>query len=352
MQKNALPDPSAAEAPDLDQWQRLYEAAAAFKSLAPWDYLTDTEFIMIDLPGYPEPVFCSILGAGGLEFGVSVYPGYVAFEALERYLMPGDDEQPLMVALEQRALTCGFGDREDITPKDREILRELGLRFRGRNQWIYFRSTSPGQFPWYINAEEARLLEETFAQLLAVCRRMVAGQIEVEPTEHEYLRWYQEDGEWKSRPFPIQSIPYPVTMFNLQVTDELLLHRLKKQKRTKAVLEMEFGFLPFPVQSSKSLPPLAPFFVAVFDRSGKTLVMQHIVQGEERIEGTPAAMLIEYIQQHGKPATIYVRNEQRAGQIQQLCEDFGIRLSLSGKMHCSDEFFEMMYETLMGEFSQ
>lgn len=40
-----------------------------------------------------------------------------------------------MLMLNQRCLSCAFGDREDIEPPDREILHALNLRFRGRNQW-------------------------------------------------------------------------------------------------------------------------------------------------------------------------------------------------------------------------
>ena len=52
-----------------------------------------------------------------------------------RFPQPVENGADPMLMLNQRCLSCAFGDREDIEPPDREILHALNLRFRGRNQW-------------------------------------------------------------------------------------------------------------------------------------------------------------------------------------------------------------------------
>ena len=68
----------------------------------------------------------------------------------------------------QDCLMASFEDWEEIEPKDREVMKALGLKFRGRNAWPLFRSFLPGTFPWYLTAAEARYLTICLGQALLV----------------------------------------------------------------------------------------------------------------------------------------------------------------------------------------
>ena len=49
-------------APTMEQWAKLYDAAITIKQQAPWETLWDTDLITILLPERDEPVFISVLG--------------------------------------------------------------------------------------------------------------------------------------------------------------------------------------------------------------------------------------------------------------------------------------------------
>ena len=136
--------------------------------LAPWRALHDTDILVLQLPGQNEPVYCSVMGSGDMSYGIAVYPGREAFVRLRR-IIDQDAYSPELLMLEQNCLVCNFGDREEIEPRDRAVMKQLGLRFRGRGQWIYVRSMVPGQFPWFLDAEQAELLTAALQNLAMLC---------------------------------------------------------------------------------------------------------------------------------------------------------------------------------------
>ncbi len=56
----------------------------------------------------------------------------------------------------QRNLTCYWGNRDELTDKQRKIIKNLGYSYRGKNQWLYFLSYEPGYYPY--NMDEAEVL--------------------------------------------------------------------------------------------------------------------------------------------------------------------------------------------------
>ena len=74
--------------------------------------------------------------------------------------------------LEIPNLQASFENREVLEGEDRGIIRQLGLKFRGRNAWPMFRSYRPGFFPWLIDSHEAELLTCALEQVLVVAPRL------------------------------------------------------------------------------------------------------------------------------------------------------------------------------------
>ena len=205
--KKSSPSPIRTE-PSLEQWEALYEVANNLKKLAPWRALSDTDILVLQLPGQEEPVYCSVMGSGGMSYGISVYPGRESFARLRRIIEQDEHSRPELLMLEQDCLVCNFGDREEIEPQDRAVMKELGLRFRGRGQWIYFRSMAPGQFPWFLDAEQAELLTSALQNLAMLCLCYMEGKLTADFDAGETLtRWYDPEKDvWMNAVIP-QSIP-------------------------------------------------------------------------------------------------------------------------------------------------
>ncbi len=336
--------------PSLEQWKTLYDLAAELKKLAPWKSLRDHNLLMIELPKKDEPVFCSVMGGGSMTFGISVYPDYNSFFRLNQLLQAESHIDNMLQMMNQRCISCQFGDRDEIEPADRKIIKALGLRFRGQNQWTYFRSVNPGQFPWYLNADEADILIRTMEQLLPACRSYMNGEVSIDFEEQVMLRRYysEEEDSWKMESFSTQNFQIPRSGIPLTLTDEVEMARLKKKKKTKAVLELATAYIPIPFRSKDGLIR-TPHLAVLMDRNTETVIRQKIMSDPESSETVPADMLLDYVMDYGRPSALHVRTVQDAISLQDLCSELGIRLHAGGNMDLSNDlFFEFMCQLGQG----
>lgn len=149
----------------------LYEAATRIKELKPWEKFWDMDLIGIKYGEEEDIVFFSILGRGGECYGIAGYEGY---EGLNSFLML-TTQQSMNLSVEyamfnQRNLTCYWGNRDELTDKQRKIIKDLGYSYRGKNQWLYFLSFEPGYYPYNLDSEEVVRLSEYFQDMELVLK--------------------------------------------------------------------------------------------------------------------------------------------------------------------------------------
>jgi len=158
-------------APSREEWVRLFELAAQVKALSPWDWMYESDLFGVRDPESGETGFVSIMGTLGEHFAVAVYLGSEGFHGFWDIQVADLKADPGHV-LRVPQLQLSFEDRGELTPEERRTIKELGLKFRGRNAWPMFRSYRPGFVPWDIESGEARFLETVLGQLLEVAPRL------------------------------------------------------------------------------------------------------------------------------------------------------------------------------------
>lgn len=346
-EKKSNPRPVRTE-PSLEQWEALYEVAGNLKKLAPWRSLRDTDILVLQLPGQNEPVYCSIMGNGDMSYGIAVYPGHEAFVRLRR-IIEQDGHSPELLMLEQNCLVCNFGDREEIEAGDRAVMKQLGLRFRGRGQWVYFRSMVPGQFPWYLDAEQAELLTSALQNLTMLCLCYMEGKLKVDFDAGETLtRWYDPDKDmWMNAVIPM---PAPRLERTLDLQDELLLARLKRSKKTDTRLEADSFYLPIPVQEDRLSPPIGVHMALLVDKDAGLLLEQHIAGPDDADYTVAPSMLVNFIQEHGRPAAVYVRSDWLGALLRNTCKAIGVRLVEDKGVPVLDALLDDLMDSISGGF--
>jgi len=332
--------------PSKEQWAALYEAAQNVRQLSPWDFLYESDVITIMLPGRDEPVYCSVIGSGGECYGVGVYPGYESFNGFCRMCEADDEELSYLLGIEQNCMMCYFGSREQISPKDREVLKALDLHFRGRNEWIYFRTMDKGFLPWYINSEQAELLTHTLQNFTMACTDFFEDKLEVDFDSGEtLLRFYSPEKDlWINS--AERMAPIRIEKPRLIVNNEHLTAQLKKKKRNGAKLEFEVTYLPTPVQEHKKDRPYFPRLALLMDRTNGLALDQHMADMNDHIEGEILGMLTGYIDKFGRPLSIHVRDDRSGRYIGDFCEKTGIKVIEGEGMPAVDGLLEGMLDFL------
>ena len=156
--------------PSIQEWRSLYRAAIDFWQIQPWQWVNDTDLLGVKNPEDSEIGYCCVVGALGEFLGLVVYLGT---EGLESYLKIQTSESPEEDVLSTgKCLTASFEDRKSLQKPDLEVIKRLGLRFRGPKSLPLFRSYEPGYYPWYINQRQARFLTHALRQAADVSLRI------------------------------------------------------------------------------------------------------------------------------------------------------------------------------------
>ena len=158
-----------------EECRPLYERMARVKALAPWEFMEEGDLFAVIDPETGEPGFVSVMGMAGEHFAVAVYKGVEGLYAFSRVQELGPAVTPDDI-LDMPNVQASFEDREMVEKRDREHMKALGLKFRGRNAWPLFRSYQPGFAPWFIDRDEARLLAYALEQLLDVGPRLLDAE--------------------------------------------------------------------------------------------------------------------------------------------------------------------------------
>jgi hypothetical protein len=227
-----------------ETWRQLYKLAEEIRKLGPWQWMRESEVFGVEDAATGDVHFVSVMGAEGLHFAVSAYPG---IEALYRILTIDDEEiyeYPERL-LEIPQIQLSFEDRKHLADHAYKKIRSLGLRYRGQNAWPQFRSFRPGYAPWGLQADEMRVMAAVLNQLLEMAPRARSNPdlLAFDDFETFLVRVPAgPDGKtWKdeSRRFRPEPEELPTATFS-----KLTAARLKKLKRKPFFLELDFFMTP------------------------------------------------------------------------------------------------------------
>jgi len=345
--KRLLNESKSSKKPTLNQWEQLYDVAKSIKVLAPWDFMLETDLVTIRLPRQNEPVYCSVMGNGEDHYGIGVYLGYEAINEFYRMLEASPDDKFLsLLGLEQKCLTCYFGDSEEVTAKDRAVLKSLNLRFRGRGEWVYFRAMEPGYSPWYLNFEQANLLIQVLRNFVIACAHLEKLKVDFENGE-TLLRYYSSERKmWLNQAVKMPPIPY--IKRQLIIDNEKLLSEIKKQKRNKDNQKLEFDMLrlPIPIQENKNSRPRVPYFIMLVDKT-KEIDLDYHLTNSDTPEMDVLEILIDHISEFGRPLSIHVRDDRAKSYIENFCQKTDIELIEGKGVPIIDKLFETMLKDLL-----
>jgi len=176
---------------------------------------------------------------------------------------------------------AAFEDREMITPEDRKIMKQLDLKFRGKNAWPQFRSYRPGCFPWYLEREEAQMLIHGLEQLMGVAPRFKNDHDLLEPFEPDgrLLVRAQENGIWVDRPQKIRFPADPPLRLRMNMD---ALNYLKSLKKQNSIVEVDIHMMEDAVRDKEFDRPYFPFMLLIAEKQS------HMILGFDLLSPLPS----------------------------------------------------------------
>ena len=328
------------------EWHRLYQATIRVKEIAPWEWMTETDIFGIQDPETGEIGFVSIMGMLGEHFAAAVYLGAEGLYSFWGFQQIADSAPPEAL-LRIPHLQASFEDRGELSAKDRAVIKELGLKFRGRQEWPLFRSYRPGYLPWYLEAPEAQALTYALEQAVEVTLRFKEDPGMLDPSDEEsYLvrvpREVKGNLVWDDevmRVPPVEPEPIPVVM------DLEALAYVKQLPRGEHTLEMELSVFPAPIQEKGARPYLPHMLLIVESHRGLILGNELLTPepGLVQMWGTVPMKVVHQLARMGiLPREIKVQSFQLLALLQLLEEELGVEVRPAPRLPSLDQAKEAL----------
>ena len=306
----------------LEQWKELYELCGKLKELKPWEEFWDMDLLVICPEGRKKPYFCSVMGKVGSCYGISVYKGYEGLQDFEMLASTeGGGPSSEYAMFEQTNLTCYWGDREEVPQPQKNIIKNLGLKFRGRGQWPFFLSFKRRFSPYTPDADEVEELNVVYKGLNALLNDFKEHKPAVDYANGEFL-WYIYQGPEKGWRQEIHGLPdeagreYPI----VELEDEILKKKLQKKPLIDGELQMDFVYLNGSVREDGYDRPVNPLAFLVVDASSGMVVTVDLLGPDEDEIDSVLNFFVQFIEQYGRIRTVRARNPWVFSALQDLCE--------------------------------
>ncbi len=324
----------------IEQWQELYEAAIELFGLEPWRYVWDVDLIGIKGPSAKNLAFCSIMGRSGESYGINVYEGISGLNDFD--MIARSEELGLTVSYvmgDQDCLTCYLGDLNEVPNDQRRIIKELGLRFRGKGKWIFFQSYKKRYSPVTPDAREVQVLIAAYRQLICAIKDIKEQKIWVDSDENRHLwRIYNKKTKvWTSQVKPMPECGKTYTAIRLQ--DDLLRMRLKKRPEVPAEIMIDFIYLHGRIKDKHYERPVNPLVMVALDMETHQIIAMTTLAPDEKEIDMLLHLFIQFVEQYGRMQAIYFRNMWVPSALTDICDYCNIDLYMD-RLEEMDDFEE------------
>lgn len=305
----------------IESWRKLYEISTEIKKMEPWEYFWDTDIINLS----DEDVYISILGREHETYGISIYEGEAGFNKFKilanQALL---NLFPHMAMYMQENLTCYWGDREELSKMQRDIIKELGYKYRGRNQWLYFMSLKPNYMPYNFNADEVDRMTTYLTKLKNALDLYIEQKPEVD-FEDSYILCYSDKNK-KITEKEIDILDFDIDYVQPDNIAELA-SSLKKLPKKIETLEVDILPLYAAVKDKAYDRPANPTVAMVAEKKSGLVIASEVSSPETDVFENFFNTVVDTFLNYGIPRRINVCNSITGYILEKLCDEMGIRLS-------------------------
>jgi len=317
--------------PSIDDWKSLYEVAIEFKKLECWNWMSDSDIFGIQNPYDNEIGYCCVLGKNEEFFGLVVYIGT---EGLKAYLMVKEGEfspGSIESLIAQKCLTISYEDRQVLTDKDRDVIKELGLKFRGRKEWPFFRTYDPGYHPWYLNKTQVLYLTLVIQKAIEIAIEFkkdskYLGSKEGNKVPVWIPKKTDSDWTWENKLVEVK-IPRGIVMVFAELEKVAVDHIKSVIKGKGNPWEIDSIVVPIAMSEKMGDRPFYPYMLFVADSDSQLVLGTGMSDFWDHSSELVDIFISTIEKLQILPSEIYVRSQEVYELLRVVAEQLGIKIT-------------------------
>lgn len=252
-------------------YNSLLNVANELNKLKPWNYFDNGDIIAIQLE--EMKYFVSVMGAGEQEYGLMIYDEVFGYASLEKIIMnmPLSDD----FSFDLSALTINYVNRDELEKEDYQLIKDQGLSFRGKKNWISLRRFEPGfvpQHPDYMDTED---MIEIVKIMIGITKMRMDGWeypdvplnvfplFEMDDNENIHLRGHLQMDRVENAPLEIE-------------VNEFEIAKFKKKQKSALEIELDYFYLQS-ITVNEDERPIYPLIQVIADHSTGQIIGNEII---------------------------------------------------------------------------
>lgn len=255
----------------VPDYSTLFMLADELKKLKPWNYFNNDDIIALQVDDMKY--FISVMGAGGQEYGLMMYDEALGYQSLEKVI----NGEPLSedFAIGMSALTVNYVDRDKLKKEDYELIKEQGLSFRGKKNWIVFRMFEPGLVAVHPDYEEVEDMIHLINMMIEITQMRMSGWVYPDVPSNSFPLFEVKENEQVDMLGIIQLERIEDWILEIEVND-LEVAKVKKKPKSPLEIELDYYYIK-KVFVERDMRPMYPLIELIMDHATGEIIRHEIV---------------------------------------------------------------------------
>jgi len=321
-------------------WLELYSIVDKILKLEPWYKLANNNLLMYASEENNDVYYFVTMGGLDLCKGIMVFDS----KEIERDLEFFNNDYPLSTLRNyQEGILCNFCRRDNISNKNKKIIKELGLKFRGT--WIAFEKFEKGYEAYSLDIEQVKIAIDEFTSYYEMVKNIIENDIKIDfEAGKTLLRIFNKENQCFID--NATDIFFSDSEFNVIQISDHLKNQLKEIPKTELSIEYEFlNYLPIKLKEKDGKINFSRMRILADRKSGYILMHDLIKDNDYKDEADyvfeSIDKLIEFITKYGRPKGIYVRDEKTKALLSDLESGIDIKIKLSPRLDAIDGAYDL-----------
>lgn len=300
--------------PSTSEWKALFESAIAFRDIACWNWMYDSDIFGVQNPKTDEIGYCCILGANAEMFGMAVYLGTDGLAGYKQVASGKYKKNTINAVFIQKCLMVSFENKSDLEKVDKDLIKSLGLNIKGQHSYPMFRDYTPGLYPWFINREQAQYLTLCLQQAKIVAERFKNDASLLDAfRKDEYLvrtlQTVQGGVEWQDVWMKPKMVKDNITYLS-RIHPEQLNNIKTECEVVNTVWEFDCSFKDMPIQDNENSRPYFPRLVMCVDKDSGFILHIKIFQEIDLVDNCQIEFIKAIRQLNMMPKVVEVMDKK------------------------------------------